>query len=179
MIINFKDYSSMTDYAMPFEDFYMKYYSGVCHYLFKKIGNVHDAEDLASEAFIYCYKNYDRFDPKKSSASTWLYLIVNSRLKNFYRDRKEQVCIDELENVLPDETDDMGKAVYLEQMRDELAKAIQSLPEKQQIAIRMRYFEEKSFEEVAFALGTNISNARVILSRALDKMEALCLPLRS
>ena len=179
MLIEFPKKSDTVGYVMPFEDFYGKYYNSVCHYLMKKTGNREDAEDLACEAFIYCYKNYDKFNAQKSSYSTWLYLIVNSRLKNFYRDKRENVWIDELENVLPADSDDMGKAVYLEQMRGELARAIMELPEKQQTAIRMRYFEEKGFDEIAAVLGTNIGNARVIVSRALNKMEELCASLRA
>lgn len=62
----------------------------------KLIENAHDAEDLTEEAFVYCYRRYADYDPGKSALSTWLYLVVNSRIKNYYRDRKEAVDLEEL-----------------------------------------------------------------------------------
>lgn len=162
----------------PFEEVFEEYYSKVLFYLIKKTGNREDAEDLCSEAFMYCLDHYDSYDPEKSAVSTWLYLVVNSRLKNYYRDRKSHVDMDELSNVIPDEGDDMERAVYLQQVRAQLAKAIATLPERQQKIVVMSYFRQKSSNEIAEELGMTAGNVRVQLTRALDKLEVLCQGMR-
>ena len=53
-----------------YEDVYNANYSKVVQYINKKIGNYADAEDLASEVFLYAYKHYEEFDPQKSSVNT-------------------------------------------------------------------------------------------------------------
>ena len=159
---------------MPFEQVFEQYYSKVLLYLIKKTGNQQEAEDLCSEAFLYCFDHYDSYYPGKSAVSTWLYLVVNSRLKNYYRDRKVHVDLADLQNVLPNESNDMDRGVYLEQMRTELAKAIETLPERQQKIVVMSYFEQKSSAEIAAELGMTPGNVRVQLTRALDKLEVLC-----
>lgn len=155
---------------LPFEAVYDRYYQETVYYVMGKLGNYHDAEDLAGEAFFYCYLNYEKYDPEKSSVATWLYLIVNSRLKNYYRDHKEHVDYTDLENQLFDEDLDMDKAVYLEELREFLSENLLQLPEKQRKAVILRYFHEKEYSAIAQELGVTEGNARVMISRALDKM---------
>ena len=69
-----------------YDDFYKDNYNRVVNYVKNKINNYEDAEDLASEVFLYCYSHYEEYDSEKSGITTWLYLIVNSRIKNYYRD---------------------------------------------------------------------------------------------
>ena len=154
-----------------FESVYEDNYRAIVRYLYKHTGNLHDAEDLAAETFLYCYQNYDNYDPEKSSISTWLYLVASSRLKNHYRDRKEHVDLSELEERLFTEEIDMERAAWLEELRRLLAEKLQRLPERQQKVVVMRFFQQKDFDEIAVAIDTTPGNVRVILSRALDKLE--------
>ena len=154
-----------------FQEFYSEYYQKVVFYINKKISNPFDAEDLASEIFLYCYSHYDDYDPQKSALSTWLYLIVNSRIKNHYRDAKNYVDLESLVGALSDDTIDMDACIYLQQMKQQLEKAMNRLPDRQRQIVKMRYFEEKSNAEVAVALGMTQINVRVQLSRALDILE--------
>ena len=153
-----------------FEDLYEEYYQPLLHYLYKKTGNMQDAEDLTSETFLYCYRSYDQYDPEKSAVSTWVYLVANSRLKNHYRDKREHVEISELENLLPAEETDMERAAWLEQLRVFLADKLECLPERQQQIIALRFFQEKDYDEIADTLGVTAGNARVLLSRAIDRL---------
>ena len=154
-----------------FEAVYEENYQAIVRYLLKHTGNLHDAEDLAAETFLYCYQNYDRYDPEKSAITTWLYLVAGSRLKNYYRDHKEHVEISELEERLFVEESEMERAAWLEELRHLLAEKLENLNEKQQKVIVMRFFQEKSFDDIATVIGTTPGNVRVILSRALDKLE--------
>ena len=157
-----------------FEEFYESNFPKVVQYIRKKLDNLHDAEDLASEIFIYCYSHYDNYDPEKSSLNTWLYLIVNSRIKNYYRDSKSYVDLETVAGVLPDETIDMDACIYLENLQEGLKRAMEKLPERQRKIVFMRYFEERSSAEIAEILGISPVNVRVQLSRALDALEKLC-----
>ena len=158
----------------PFEEFYEANYSRVVQYIRRKLENLHDAEDLASEIFVYCYSHYEDYDPEKSSLTTWLYMIVNSRIKNHYRDARTYVDLEELVGVIPDETVDMDACIYLQQLRQGLERAMAKLPERQRKIVFMRYFEERSSAEIAAELGITPGNVRVLLSRALDTLEKLC-----
>ena len=161
-----------------FEELYQKYYSGAVYYVTGKIGSREDAEDLVSEAFTYCYAHYAEYDAGKSALHTWLYVVINSRLKNYYRDRKVSVDISELENVLPDEMTDMEKSVCLEEIRSTVAQALKELPERERRIVIMKYFMHKTSAEIADELGLSPVNVRVMLSRTLKKLQESCGSLR-
>jgi len=156
---------------MNFDDFYAEQRERVYWYIFKKINNEEEAHDLTEDVFVACYKHFDRYDSEKSSISTWLFVIVNNRLKNYYRDRKQNVSLDE-------QTDEryigvgggMEQAVELEDYRNMLADAIAELPEKYQLIIILKYFGEKHSDDIAKIVGMSSVNVRVTLSRALKKI---------
>ena len=76
-----------------------------------------------------------------------------------------------MENVLYSEDISIEKAVLLEEQRALLAKAIKTLPERQQAIVIYKYFYNKSAQEIADKLGISAGNVRVLLNRALDKLE--------
>ncbi len=157
-----------------FSVFYSENLQRTVQYIYKKLGNQQDAEDLAGDVFLYCYSNYENYDPRKSSLNTWLYLIVNSRIKNYYRDRRIYTDLDDVVGIIPDESNDMDACIYLEQATSHVRKAIDRLPEKQRRVVILRYFEEKTSEQIAGELGITPGNARVLLSRAIDTLEKMC-----
>lgn len=158
----------------PFEEFYDSFCDKTLQYIRGKIGNTQDAEDLCSEVFLYCYRHYDDYDPEKSSLTTWLYMVINCRIKNYYRDHKFYVDLEEIAGVIPEDSADMDACIYIGQVHDSLINAITRLPERQQKIVTMRYFEERTNGEIAAALGITPGNVRVLLSRALDTLEKLC-----
>lgn len=159
---------------IPFEEFYRNNYSKTVQYINKKIGSLQDAEDLASEIFLYCFHHYQDYNPQKSSQSTWLYLITNSRIKNFYRDTRIFVDLESLVGILPDDSPDMDACIYLDQLKIIVHNALNQLPEYQQKIVTMRYFENRSSSEIGAHLGISPVNVRVQLSRALNTLEKLC-----
>ena len=134
--------------------------------------NREDAEDLLQEVFTSCYKAQDRFDSSKCSEVAWLFIIAKNRLKNYYRDKKTTTSLDAMEVDQKDPTDYMAKAVHLMHCREVAAEVIKTLDERSRQIILLRFFEEKSHEEIANLLDLTTGNVRVIQSRALKQMEA-------
>ena len=155
-----------------YEEFYESNYSRVLYHVRGKINNEQDAEDLTSEVFVYCYSHYDDYDPEKSSITTWLYLIVNSRIKNYYRDHDSVSYADYevVSDTMQDQSIDLDEGVYLEQLHATLMKAINRLPERQKQIVMMSYFQHMSSDEIAGRLCLTPGNVRVLLSRALAKL---------
>lgn len=155
-----------------YESFYTDNYDRVLHYVQGKLRSNEDAEDLTSEVFLYCYRNFESYDPEKGSITTWLYLIVNSRLKNRYRDHVFYVDFETISETMHDQNIDLDEGVYIEQLHNALMQAIRSLPERQQSIVKMRYFQNYSSDEIGKTLGISPGNVRVLLSRALNKLAA-------
>lgn len=157
-----------------YEEFYTENQPRVLRYVRGKLDSPEDAEDLVSAVFTYCFEHYGEYDPEKSAITTWLYLIVNSRVKNYYRDHGSSRYADyeTVSQVMEDQNIDLDQGVYLEQLRSRLMRAIDRLPERQRQIVLLSYFQNASSEEIAKKLGTTPGNVRVLLSRALKKLSA-------
>lgn len=159
---------------LPYEEIYAQNFHKVVHYLNKKIGNQAEAEDLASEVFLYAYQHYDGYDPEKSSVNTWLYMIVNCRLKNYYRDTRFCEDLETVAGTLPADGIDLDQCLYLESVNQKLNAAIDMLPDRQAKIVRMRYFSDLSCQEIAQALNMSHGNVRVLLHRSIKALKVTC-----
>ncbi len=159
------------DAAYSFEELYQTFYQQVVHYLNGKIGSYHDAEDLASGIFEYAYQKFSTFDPAKASVKTWLYVIVNSRYKNYLRDRR---CFDDVEDYMDFVASDdapLEQAMEMEEERAWLARALEALPDRQRRIVVLKYFEDLNSAQIAERLNMTESNVRVQLFRALKRLQ--------
>lgn len=157
-----------------FEQYYQKYYLQSLRYVHKRIQNLHDAEDLVGDSFLYCYEHYTEYDPNKASFATWLYLVVNSRIKNYYRDRKETVELDSVSELLRTlSADSVEQAIELSRLRELLYQALNNLTETQRQIVIMKYFHNYSSKKIAERTGVSEGNVRVILSRALFRLRSI------
>ena len=154
-----------------YEEFFQAYWHRVVRYLHNKCSSYADAEDIASQAFLYCHQNWHQYDARKASQSTWLFMIVRSRWLNYCRSQKKHVDMDMLSNVLFDENDPLHQAIELESMRQQIASALETLPVNQKKAVIFRFFGDKSNEEIAQILDTSPGNVRVMIFRALKKLK--------
>ena len=158
--------------AMTYDEFYKTYYHSVLKYLRGKCANYADAEDLTSQVFIYCYQNFSKYDPQKASITSWVYMIANSRFKNYCRDRKVYADIDEIGQFIPDENNSLEAAIELDEMREEIARALLKLSDVQRMVVVLSYFKNMSAAEIGEMLDMKPGAVRTCLSRALDKMES-------
>lgn len=155
----------------PFERFYEKYNVEVVRYLSGKCASKQDAEDLTAQVFEYCYRQYERYDSSKASEVSWLYMIVRSRLKNYYRDRKINANFDDLDNYIKCDDDELEQAMILSELRNRLAEALKSLGETDRRIVILRYFKGKDISFISAQLKISNGAVRTRLSRALSKME--------
>lgn len=106
------------------------------------------------------------------AAGAWLYGIARHQLSRWYRRASvERRALARLGLDPPGLTDDEYERIDdlsgLAALRAEVADAIARLPEEHQLALRLRVVEERSYGEVAAALGVDEQAARARVSRAL------------
>lgn len=153
-----------------FEAYYVKYYPQVYGYIFKKLLNEANAEDMTMDVFYSVWDKFDTFDEEKASFQTWLFVIVNNKLKNHYRDRKEGVELDETLVSDDDPEEDVVQAIQMQYLRDHLYQAMEALNETQQKIVIYKYFKNLNGNEIADLMGLSPGNVRITLKRALEKI---------
>ena len=129
-----------------------------------------DTNDLLQNTFIKAWTNIDNFRCE-DKLSTWLHKIaINEAITFINKEKaKNNVSIDDesflIDNLQADEWFD-GDEVKLQ-----LQKAINQLPEKQRLVFNMRYFDEMKYEDMSEILGTTVGALKASYHHAIKKIE--------
>ncbi|MFW6133320.1 MAG: RNA polymerase sigma factor [Planctomycetota bacterium] len=140
------------------------------------LGNSELADDLTQEVFMRIYRTAERYKPS-AKFSTWLYRIVANLAFNVMRSRKRRQVWQLGQLGEPDEEgpahhlpDDGAADPYAtcddDELRRKIADAIAKLPENQRVALVLRQYEHKSYEEIAEVLDCSLMAVKSLLSRA-------------
>jgi len=133
-----------------------------------------DAEDLVQDALIRAYRAVDRFDGRHPRA--WLLTILRNAHINRNRRRRPELLHDpdsELERLATTERgDDFDpEAEVVEPVFDVLvAKALDNLPERFQLAVRLVDLAGLSYQEAADQIGVPVGTIMSRLHRARRRM---------
>ncbi len=162
-----------------FASLMQRYKKPVYHMILKMVRNVDDAEDLTIEAFAKAFKNLHKFK-KDFTFSTWLFRIATNNTIDFIRkkrldtmsldtsfkdDNGDSVTIDVQDrNLNPQEEAIKAQKIELVQM------FVTKLPAKYQRLVRLRYFDELSYEEIARELEAPLGTVKAQLHRARELM---------
>ena len=127
---------------------------------YRLLGNVHDAADVAQDAFLRAYRNLDKLDDPRRFGP-WLMRIVTNLSLNFRRSRHRTAAFP-LEEVGRDDgtgrtapagepADDASveQEAVARELQTAMSKAIAELPEKQRLALVMFSIEGMPQKEVA------------------------------
>jgi len=160
-----------------FAELMSRYKKPVYHMILKMIRNVDDAEDLTIEAFAKAFKNLAKFNPE-FTFSTWLFRIATNNCIDFMRKKKLATT-----SISGTYKDDAGENVDMEfkdgglNPMEEAIKAqkvalvqsiVTKLPPKYQTLVKLRYFEELSYEEIAVELDAPLGTVKAQLHRARE-----------
>lgn len=148
------------------ERIYLEYHKKVLGYLSSKLFNKSEAEDIASDIFVKVYENFDKYDEKKASISTWIYTITKNTLTDYFRTHKQ---FEEMPDI-PDESISVEDKICNDDMLDKLAKALETLRGRERELIILRYYENKSLKEIADYLNISYSYAKIMQNKAMDKL---------
>ena len=155
------------------QEFYQTNYKRILSYLYKRVKNLQDAEDIMQDAFFSCLKSCDAYDPAKGSIGTLYYVVVQNALKNYWRDSKISDFFQDLFENEPFYGDEINRAISLQSMRDSLTMTLKQLTEQQRKIIIYHYFYGLDFKKIAKILNTTSGSCRVASSRGLHKMRSI------
>jgi RNA polymerase sigma factor (sigma-70 family) len=150
-----------------FRDFYERYSERIFGYFRRRTTDPDTALELTAEAFSQAWVTRERFEDRhQGTAAPWLFGIARNVLLMSIRrgtvERRTAARLGVLERL--DLGGDAAPEVEWAEGADEL---LDSLPLSQREALRLRVVDELTYDDVADALGTTRSAARVRVHRAL------------
>jgi RNA polymerase sigma-70 factor (ECF subfamily) len=126
------------------------------------------AEDAAQDAFAAVWQNRHKWEAGgPAKFSTWLYRVTLNRCVDIKRRMRVQIDLDDASSEAPLRENARAEGQIDDRQRASvLADLLQSLPEQQQLALRLYYYEERTIEDIAKKLGNTELGVRSLIKRA-------------
>ncbi|HAT73954.1 MAG: RNA polymerase, sigma-24 subunit, ECF subfamily [Candidatus Moranbacteria bacterium GW2011_GWF2_36_839] len=153
-----------------------RYQGKLFAYLFRLIGSRDEAQDILQDVFLKAYRNLQSYDTARKFSS-WIYRIAHNEAVNFIKRRALKRFIpwediaatkDKLEMMSFEEGAD--KAWLRKEIGKEVNVALDKMPFKYKQVLVLRYFSDKSYEEISEILGKPMNTVGTLISRAKQKL---------
>jgi len=161
------------------------YRDSIYYMLLKMVKNEEDAEDLTIEAFGKAFRNLHAYTPTYAF-STWLFKIASNNAVDFIRNKKTKLKHISIDNTFVDEESGMINSLTListspdpeenmitEQKEKLLTNIIQNLHPDYAKIIKLRYFDELSYIEIAKELNLPIGTIKARLFRSKELLTSI------
>ena len=147
---------------------YERYVTRIYNYVYYRVGNHHEAEDLTSRVFHRALTHIKDYSDRGVPFSAWLYRIAHNLVANWHRDhaRRQDVDLDDAQ--LTGDTHEMPEWVTEDNERKRwLMTAIHRLPEERQELLILKFVEQLSNAEVGLIMGRTEGAIKSLYHRTL------------
>ncbi|MBI5728350.1 MAG: sigma-70 family RNA polymerase sigma factor [Candidatus Magasanikbacteria bacterium] len=152
---------------------YDRYVAQVYRFVFFKLNNKEEAEDVVSEVFLKTWQYMTAQPIEVKSIQHLLYRIARNQIVDVYR-RRARRPEDNLEAAAElASAENIEQALAERQTLERTIQEIKKLKQEYQEVIFLRYVEELSIREIAMILGKNGPSVRVLLHRAIKKLQSI------
>ena len=148
---------------------YEKYVKKIYRYVYHRVGNRYDAEDLTARIFYQALTNLDRYESRGLPFSAWLYRIAHNLVANWLRDRSRRKVISLDELVLARQRSGMAPEYQAEanEEQEALLDAIRRLPADRQQLLILKLLEGMSNAEIGQIMGRSVGAIKSLYYRTL------------
>mgnify|MGYP001593937788 CR=1 FL=1 len=162
--------------AESFARLYRHYLTPIYRFLYWRVKNREDADDLAQTVFTKAWNAIPSLQKEGNHFTAWLYTIARNAAMDYWRKKKEVLfdIPEAIEGRMDPAPDTAMDAVERAEGASILRKALGVLNDDQQEIIILRFFEEMSNKEISNITGKTEAAIRQIQCRALKMMRDFC-----
>lgn len=155
-----------------FEEIYETYVVAIYRYVYARVGNRPDAEDLTAQVFLRAVEQLDT-SRQPGQIASWLYRVSQNAIADYWRAFYRLPLVDP-ERLAPAwEPIDQPAAVPAiraeERTRARIEDLLSRLPDRYRQVLELRFLERLTVAETADRMGISHGNAKVLQYRALRR----------
>ncbi len=158
-----------------FAPLYNLYYLQIFKYVIKRVKNENTAAEVTSDIFAKALFKIGKYKFKGLPFSSWLYRIASNEITDYYRKKQVskyvRVTEDQLNYLFDNTVDEITITSDKEEKLRKIISLLEILSADDLELIEMRFFEERSFKEIAAILNLTEGNARIKTHRAITKLK--------
>ena len=156
-----------------FAEKYQQFFPRVFAYIYGRVYNVHQAEDLCSEVFERAFVKMGSLR-NDEAFSTWLFTIARNLVTSHARKRGRETIVDPdvMKSVVATNVSVENEVL----VREEVAAVIECLktfPQREQDIVSLKFDAELPNSQIAGIMKLSEPNVRVILFRTLRKLREM------
>ena len=157
-----------------FGQLYAQFYVSVFRYIYLRVSDKKEAEDLAQEVFLKTYRSIDRYKETASDPLAYFFTVARNSVIDFYRKKKE-ISLEGNEEILQvhDFKNDPEEEFNKNEAKEKMMRAINNLSEEQKEVVILKFINDMSNQEIARLLGKNEPAVRQIQHRALENLQKI------
>jgi RNA polymerase sigma-70 factor, ECF subfamily len=157
-----------------FGKLYELYVEKIYNYVYYRIGNHHDAEDLTAKTFHRALNHIPNYNHKGIPFAAWLYRIAHNLIANWHRDhnRRQVVALEQV-TLSSDRQEMPHHAAEQTNERELLLAAIQKLPSERQELLTLKFVEKMSNAEIGQVMGRSEGAIKSLYHRTLVSLKEL------
>ncbi len=143
------------------------------NYALRMTSNPDDAHDLVQETFLKAYRFWDKYE-KGTNIKAWLFRILkNSYINRYRKETKEPDTVDyeDIQNFYhtiryqSSDPNDLQEKIFGGLLEDDVARALESLPEDFRTVVILCDIEGLTYEEIAEFVDCPIGTVRSRIHR--------------
>ena len=153
-----------------FQTFYEENFRLIYRYMYHKVGNREEAEDLTSHVFLKVVSSIDH-ERSRLSMQKWLFLIARTTMADYWRThyRLPVSSLDELVDAGWEGPSVEEPTVANGSAADRIQHILQALPEQYREVLHCRFLLKLSIKATALRMGVTVGNVKVLQFRALKR----------
>jgi len=145
---------------------------------YRMLGNRHEAEDIAQEAFVRAYVNIHSFNQGRKF-STWLYRIATNLCIDRIRKKKPDYFLDAelagtdgltMYSQIAAEGKSPDSEVETMELQEIVQQEILRLPDKYRVIIVLRYIDDLSLNEISEVLDMPLGTVKTRIHRGREAL---------
>jgi RNA polymerase sigma-70 factor (ECF subfamily) len=151
-----------------FGQLYEQYVTRIYNYIYYRIGNLHEAEDLTARVFFRAMARISDYQDRGLPVSAWLYRIAHNLVANWHRDRsrRPEIPLDESTTLITHPEHPELTMLHTEE-REGLLKLIRKLPAERQQLLILKFVEHLSNAEIGQIMGRTEGAVKSLYHRTL------------
>lgn len=151
-----------------FGQLYERYNKQISSYIYYRVGNSHDAEDLTTRVFMRAMQHIVHYEDQGVPFSAWLYRIARNLVANWHRDQnRRQILSLEDMNQWHFREESPELALEWAEHKETLYNAIRRLPRDRQELLILKFVDRLSNAEIGEVLDRSEGAIKSLYHRTL------------
>jgi RNA polymerase sigma-70 factor (ECF subfamily) len=151
---------------------YDEYFERIARYIYVRLGDRSEAEDLAGEVFVKALQSLKSYEERGIPMQAWLFRIAHNVSVDSLRRRGKMATIP-IDGVTVEAREDPAATAEKSMEMERVGEAMEKLTPEQREVVRLRFFGGLSSREVGAVMKKSDGAVREMQRAAVDKLRRL------